>query len=137
MDYSYLLAPFITWLVAGISKFIINSIKAKTLAFTLIGYGGMPSNHSAIVSCMAALIGFKEGFGHPAFGVALTLAFVVMLDANSLRRQVGRHAVIINQINAEHTEYVPVRERIGHTKIEIITGILVGIMVAIAFSAIF
>jgi len=50
---------------------------------------------------------------------------------------VGRHAVIINQINAEHTEYVPVRERIGHTKIEIITGILVGIMVAIAFSAIF
>ena len=28
--------------------------------------------------------------GHPAFGVAVALAFIVILDANSLRRQIGR-----------------------------------------------
>ena len=89
MDFSYALTPFLAWLVAGVSKFVINSIKAKQLAFGLIGYGGLPSNHSAIVSSMAALIALKEGVGHPAFGVAITLAFIVMLDANSLRRQVA------------------------------------------------
>ena len=84
MDYSYLLTPFVAWLVAGSLKFAINSLRAGKLAFGLIGYGGLPSNHSAIVSSMAALIAFKEGIQHPAFGVAVALAFIVLLDANSL-----------------------------------------------------
>lgn len=132
MDYSYALTPFLAWLVAGILKFMINSIKAKQLAFGLIGYGGLPSNHSAIVSSMAALIAFKENIGHPAFGVAISLAFIVMLDANSLRRQVGKHAVAINRLASSTKDHVTLRERMGHTRIEIATGILVGIGVAAA-----
>lgn len=90
----------------------------------------MPSNHSAIVSSMVALIGFKEGVGVPAFGVALTLAFIVMLDANSLRRAVGKHAVAINQLTKENLNYEPLRERMGHTKAEILAGVAVGCLVA-------
>ena len=130
MDLSYALTPFLAWLVAGVLKFTINSIKAGQLAFGLIGYGGLPSNHSAIVSSVAALVAFKEGLDHPAFGVALALAFVVMLDANSLRRQVGKHAEAINQLNAERTGSTLLRERMGHTRIEIAAGILVGLGVA-------
>ena len=59
--YSYLITPFLAWLVAGCLKFLINSIKAKQLAFGLIGYGGLPSNHSAIVSSMVALIALRKG----------------------------------------------------------------------------
>lgn len=129
-DLSYLLTPLLAWLITGITKFLINSIKANRLAFDLIGYGGMPSNHSAIVSSMAALIGFKEGISHPAFGAALTLAFVVILDANSLRRQVGKHATEINQLNVNNTNFIRLRERVGHTRLEIIAGISVGIVVA-------
>ena len=81
MDFSYALTPFLAWLGAGVSKFVINSIKAKQLAFGLIGYGGLPSNHSAIVSSMVALIALKEGIEHPAFGVTITLAFIVMPTA--------------------------------------------------------
>lgn len=127
--YSYLITPFLAWLVAGCLKFLINSIKAKQLAFGLIGYGGMPSNHSAIVSSMAALIAFKEGIDVPAFGVALTLAFIVMLDANSLRRAVGKHAVAINDLSKHKPEYQPLRERMGHTKLEILGGVVVGFVV--------
>lgn len=134
MDISYLLTPFAAWLVAGISKFIINSIRARQLAFSLIGYGGLPSNHSAIVSSTATLIALREGIQHPAFGVALTLAFIVMLDANSLRRQIGRQAEAINRLQAQAVAtgaVAPVlRERIGHTRTEIIAGILTGSMVA-------
>lgn len=136
MDFSYALTPFLAWLVAGIAKFIINSIKARQLAFGLIGYGGLPSNHSAIVSSMVALVAFKEGIGHPAFGVALTLAFIVMLDANSLRRQVGKHAAAINKLAAGAANHQALRERMGHTRLEIAAGIAVGVVVATAMKAI-
>jgi acid phosphatase family membrane protein YuiD len=132
MDFSYALTPFLAWLVAGTMKFLINSIKARQLAFGLIGYGGLPSNHSAIVSSMAALIALKEGINHPDFGVAITLAFIVMLDANSLRRQVGKHATAINHLTICSTNHEPLRERMGHTHIEIIAGIIVGIGIATA-----
>jgi acid phosphatase family membrane protein YuiD len=132
MDLSYALTPFLAWLVAGVLKFIINSIKARQLAFGLIGYGGMPSNHSAIVSSVAALVAFKEGVEHPAFGVALALAFIVMLDANSLRRQVGKHAQAINRLNVNNPDPILLRERMGHTRWEIAAGIAVGIAVAAA-----
>lgn len=130
MDFSYALAPFVAWLVAGVIKFSINRVKARQLAFGLIGYGGLPSNHSAIVSSMAALIALKEGIGHPAFGLSVTLAFVVMLDANSLRRQVGKHAVAINKLVAGVPDHQHLRERMGHTLLEIAAGIAVGVVVA-------
>lgn len=129
MDIGYALTPFAAWLIAGCSKFTINSIKAKRLAFGLIGYGGLPSNHSAIVTSAAAMIAIREGGDHPAFGVAIALAFVVMLDANSLRRQVGRHAEAINLLN-QNSEKKALRERMGHTRIEIGAGITVGIFSA-------
>ncbi|MDV2469324.1 divergent PAP2 family protein [Acinetobacter chinensis] len=123
-NYIYLITPFIAWLICGLTKFAINCLKERRLAFDLIGYGGMPSNHSAIVSSMASLIAFKEGINSPAFGVALTLAFIVMLDANSLRKQIGEHAVAINQLDNYQT--INLRERIGHTKLEICMGVLLG-----------
>ena len=137
MDLSYLFTPFIAWLVAGCLKFLINSIKAKKLAFGLIGYGGLPSNHSAVVSSMAALIALKEGLQHPALGVAVTLAFVVILDASSLRRQVGKQAEIINKLGmAINVEEPALRERMGHTPVEILAGIITGVCVAFAVSSV-
>lgn len=135
VDYSYALTPFLSWLVAGLTKFAINSVKAKRFALDLIGYGGLPSNHSAIVSSMAALVALREGIGHPALGVAVTLAFIVILDANSLRRQVGRHAAAINRLTAATSDRRLLRERMGHTRVEIASGIALGIAVAAAVNA--
>jgi acid phosphatase family membrane protein YuiD len=79
---------------------------------------------------MAALIALKEGIGHPAFGVALALAFVVLLDASSLRRQVGRHAAALNKLSGGAPDHQAFRERMGHTWLEITAGVAVGIAVA-------
>ena len=129
-DLSYALVPFAAWLTAGGLKFVINSLRARRLAFDLIGYGGMPSNHAAIVSSAAALVGLREGIGHPAFGVAVALAFVVMLDAASLRRQVGRLAQEVNRLRGDVPAQAPLRERMGHTRLELAAGCAVGIAVA-------
>lgn len=130
MDVTYAITPFLAWLVAGSLKFLINSLRVRRWAFGQIGYGGLPSNHSAIVSSTAALIAFREGIGHPAFGVAVTLAFIVIMDANSLRRQIGKQAEAINRMSQESCSGPLLRERVGHTRTEIGAGIVVGIALA-------
>jgi acid phosphatase family membrane protein YuiD len=130
MDISYLLTPALTWLVVGPIKFLITSARQRRLAFDLVGNGGFPSNHSAVVTSMATLIALREGIGHPAFGVAVTLAFVVMIDANSLRQHVGRQAAAINRLAGASAK--PLRERMGHTLVEIGGGIVTGILVGYA-----
>ncbi len=131
MSVFYLFTPLLAWLCAGILKFLINSIRAKRWAFGLVGYGGFQSNHSAIVSSTAAFIALQEGIQHPAFGVAVTLAFIVILDAGALRRQIGKQAEAINLLTTQYQpSSVRLRERMGHTYMEIFGGIVVGITVA-------
>ena len=127
MELIYLVTPVLTWMVVGPIKFFISSVRYRRWAFDLVGNGGFPSNHSAVVSSMATLIALREGMGHPAFGVAVTLAFIVMIDANSLRQHVGRHAVTLNRLHDGKEDYVILRERMGHTRFEIAGGILTGI----------
>ena len=134
MDLGYALTPFLTWLIAGSIKFAINFLKDRENAFKRIGYGGMPSNHSAIVISMVTLIGLKEGLAHPAFGVAITLSFIVLLDAANLRREIGQHARVLNKHIESTGIEKKLREKIGHSKLEIVGGIIVGIVVAILVS---
>jgi acid phosphatase family membrane protein YuiD len=131
MDITYLVTPFLTWLTVGPIKFLITSVRQRRLAFDLVGNGGFPSNHSAVVTSMATLIALREGMKNPAFGVAVTLAFIVMIDANSLRQHVGRQAAAINRL-AGPGAGKPLRERMGHTLVEIGGGIATGIAVAFA-----
>ena len=37
MDLAYLVTPGVAWLCAGSLKFVVNSIRARRLAFGLIG----------------------------------------------------------------------------------------------------
>lgn len=129
MDLAYLLTPFITWIVVGPIKFLINSARKRRWAFDLVGNGGFPSNHSSVVVSMATLIALREGIGHPAFGVAVTLCFIVMIDANSLRQHVGRQAAAINRLRAGSDPGPALRERMGHTLVEICGGIVTGMLV--------
>lgn len=80
---------------------------------------------------MVTLIALKEGIQHPAFGVAVTLAFIVMLDASSLRKQVGKQAAAINKLSQPFDDgQSRLRERMGHTRIEILAGAITGAGVA-------
>ncbi|TFW28077.1 divergent PAP2 family protein [Massilia arenosa] len=128
MDLTYLLTPFLTWLIVGPIKFLINSARTRRWAFDLVGNGGFPSNHSSVVVSMATLIAWREGLGHPAFGVAVTLCFIVMIDANSLRQHVGRQAAAINRLAGGSAGHVTLRERMGHTLVEISGGIVTGFL---------
>jgi acid phosphatase family membrane protein YuiD len=137
MELTYLVAPVLTWTVVGPIKFLINSARQRRWAFNLVGNGGFPSNHSAVVTSMATLIALREGMGHPAFGVAVALAFVVMIDANSLRQHVGRQAAAINRLAGKDSNAKLLRERMGHTLVEIAGGICTGIAMGFLINALF
>ena len=137
MDLAYLLTPPVAWLVAGSAKFAINTVRAGKPAFGLIGYGGMPSNHTAIVVSAAALIGLREGVEHPALAVAVALAMIVIIDARSLRIKVGHHAAAINRLRLDEDVDPPLRERMGHTRAEVAGGIVTGVLVALAMHGLF
>jgi acid phosphatase family membrane protein YuiD len=145
MDIVYLVTPLITWLLVGPIKFLINSARTRSWAFNLVGNGGFPSNHSAVVSSMATLIALREGMDDPAFGVAVTLAFIVIIDANSLRQHVGKQAAAINRLAAkleangggQEAARRPLRERMGHTIVEIGGGLCTGIAIGFGINAVF
>lgn len=86
----------------------------------------MPSNHACIVGSATVLIALKEGITHLAFGVAVTLAFIVILDASSLCRHIGKQAAAINRLAISDLGQTRLRERIGHS-----VGLLVGAVVAL------
>lgn len=122
----YYFVPFIAWLVAGTLKYIINKIRFGNQAAQLIGNGGFPSNHTTVVTTISWLIGLREGFNSPMFGLGVALVMVVIFDATGLRRYVGQHATNINLINSESK--AKLREKIGHTRIEVIGGIILGML---------
>ncbi|XP_058731902.1 uncharacterized protein LOC131609767 [Vicia villosa] len=70
----------------------------------LIGYGGMSSSHSAIVTAVATTVGFQEGFRGSLFATALVLAIIVLNQ-------------IVIELSPEHplTDSRPLLELLGHT----------------------
>ncbi|ODV43717.1 acid phosphatase [Cupriavidus sp. UYMMa02A] len=127
MNVPLFVVPFFAWLVAGSLKFAVNSLRSKGLAFEQIGYGGFPSNHSSIVASVACFTGVRAGIDSLYFGLAVAFAFIVILDAASLRRHVGRQAEAINRLASAGQPRL--RERIGHTRLEIAGGVAVGVLV--------
>jgi acid phosphatase family membrane protein YuiD len=127
MKIAYVIAPFVAWVAAGSLKFLINTLRAGRLAWKQIGYGGLPSTHTSVVSATAFLVGLKDGWDTPAFGVALTLAFIVVLDAVSLRRRLGEHAAALNRLHEGEKGWRPLRERLGHRPVEVAAGVATGL----------
>jgi acid phosphatase family membrane protein YuiD len=123
------------WVVAGSVKFAINSLRARGLAWRQIGYGGMPSTHSTIVSTTAVLVGLREGWNSAAFSVAAALSLIVMLDAMSLRAKIGEHARLLNQLRAGEPATRPLREKLGHHWSEVVVGALLGAGCAVALNS--
>ncbi len=78
----YIYVPFFLWFGIQLFKLIYDLVTTKKFNFKrIMGAGGMPSSHSAVVASLATLVGKYEGVGTSVFAVALIVAFVVMYDA--------------------------------------------------------
>jgi len=66
-------------------------------AKTAFRSGGMPSTHSASVVAVATSLGLERGLADSVFGMSLVFAAIVMYDAQGVRREVGKHARVLNK----------------------------------------
>ena len=122
--------------LAQFSKLLFELIfKQQWRPSVLIETGGMPSSHSALVTGTAAGIGLQLGFNDPVFALASTIAFIVMYDASGIRRSAGLTAAKVNQIlknnSDELSSETTLKESLGHTKIEVLIGSILGPIVAL------
>lgn len=133
----YLVVPLILWFVIQVFKVIQDLIKTKKFNFKrIMGAGGMPSSHSAIVTALATLIGKYEGINTSIFAVSVIFAFVVMYDAAGVRRAAGKQASLLNKlVETPGLTGVQVSEKLvevlGHTPFQVFVGALLGIIVGL------
>lgn len=145
MDYSFhalitnkcLMVPFFLWASIQIFKFLTDLVLYKEVNLKrLMGAGGMPSSHSAVVCSLATVVGKQQGIDSEMFAISVILALVVMYDAAGVRRAAGKQAKILNKIiQTPGLTTVEVSERLvealGHTPIQVFVGAFIGIIVGI------
>nr|WP_223804744.1 divergent PAP2 family protein [Lactococcus protaetiae] len=123
-----------SWALAQIIKILIDLIRFHKLDWQLLfATGGMPSSHSSLVTALATSVGLDYGFNSALFAIATVFAFVVMYDAQGIRRQAGHQAHFINIIleNLGVTIDKNLKELLGHTPIQVGGGAILGIIVAL------
>ena len=135
----FLLVSLSSWFLAQVIKTVLYAVEIKKLDITrLFGDGGMPSGHSATVTSLATFCGLQFGFGSFQFAVTAILAIIVCHDAMGVRLETGKQAEVINDILEAFELLAPqkiseanLKEFVGHTPIQVMAGILLGIVNAL------
>lgn len=112
--------------------------KAKEIFGWLVKSGGMPSGHSASFGAATTYIGFHEGFDSVIFALALCMMIVIVYDAVNVRYATGEQGKKINKIiEKQKIDEKGVKVIEGHTKIEVLAGTLLGILIGVIIFSIF
>ncbi len=123
--------------MAQLSKLlIVLVVERQWRPAVLLETGGMPSSHAALVSGVAAGVGWQVGFDQPLFALACALALVVMYDASGVRRAAGLQAERLNTFMTPTdpdccSSLEPLNTNLGHTRRQVLAGALVGIFVVL------
>jgi acid phosphatase family membrane protein YuiD len=137
LDNHILVIALFACILAQVLKLVIEFVRhSKINMRTLVETGGMPSSHSALVGALASGVGQTLGWASPEFAIAFVVAVVVMYDAAGVRQAAGKQARILNQmideLFNEHAQFNEARlkELLGHTPVQVIGGLVLGIVVS-------
>ena len=147
---------FLAWFAAQLLKTILAYIPSRKIIWErMVGSGGMPSSHSALVCAVSVGVAKKLGYASPEFALSLAMAGIVMYDAMGVRRAAGEQAKVLNKMVIDFKEIfqmlkeefdalargedVPeerggpnkrLKEFLGHTPLEVLCGAALGILIA-------
>ena len=133
----YIIVPLLTWFFIQLFKLIYDLVTTRKFNFKrILGAGGMPSSHSAVVVSLATMIGKDIGVDTPLFALAMAFALVVMYDAAGVRRAAGKQARLLNKIvQTPGLSGLEVQEKLvevlGHTPFQVLVGALIGLAVGL------
>lgn len=141
----FLITGIGSWFVAQVIKTILYALINKKLVLErMVGDGGMPSAHSATVTSLAVISALTYGFDSFQFAVTALLAIIVCHDAMGVRLETGKQAQLINEmqkiveiLSKKELPEVKLKEFVGHTPLQVLAGICIGILNAILFYYLF
>lgn len=125
----------LSWFIAQSIKAIILTYKQKKFRFDLYALpGNFPSSHSATVSALVTSVGLVSGFNSVSFAISMIFAFFIIYDAKVIRGAAGKQArslnILIEKLNTgENIDRL--KEILGHSVLEIISGLAIGIIISI------
>ena len=134
LNNSILFWSLLSCLIAQFFKIVFNFFTTGEIRFRIVfDTGGMPSSHSALITAATSGIGFELGFDSAIFALAVTIALIVMYDASGVRKSAGVQAAEINKLSKklDPKSEVLLKETLGHTKIEVIVGSLLGPLITL------
>lgn len=126
--------PLLVAFIAQGIKGIIRSLQEKKILWkAFFEWGGMPSSHSALVVSLSIIIGIKEGFNSSIYIISMFFAGIVIADAIGVRLATEEQAKVINKIlqkevKDQELKEIYLKESIGHTPLEAISGVLLGFL---------
>ena len=131
----FLLTSLSSWFIAQVLKVIIHAIVCKSWELErLFGDGGMPSGHSATVSSLAVFTGLSCGTASFQFAACAILAIIVCHDAMGVRRETDKQSQLLTELaetitilTAKELPEVKLKKFVGHTPLQVLAGILIGI----------
>lgn len=141
MNYYPLTAFLVALVIAQAVKPFIMLVKTGEFRLSyLIASGGYPSSHSSSVVALCLSTGLKEGFDSTFFAITFAIMVIVLFDSVNVRYYSGRNISLTKQL-VEDLKYIiemkdPIydekfKEVLGHTKLELIAGVLLGIFISV------
>jgi acid phosphatase family membrane protein YuiD len=121
------LIPLIVGLSAEVLKIFTEGVERGAWHEGVFRPGGMPSSHSALVTSLLIVVAKRAGFHSVEFAIAFVFACMTWYDAVSSRRAIGEQAKILNRLQ----QWQHLSERLGHSIIEVIGGIMYGAAVTV------
>lgn len=142
MYFQFFIIPLVAAVIAQLLKMAINGAKGQFTWRDLNSYGGMPSSHAALVTSLAAMIGYFEGWDSALFATSFILMILIIRDSGGFRRVLGNHSQALNQLVQNlkpdaSAAFSHQTERLGHTPFELFFGALTGIVIVVIYIIIF
>ncbi len=130
-------APALGWLLAQGMKYVINLRKDGLQLQDLYASGGFPSSHTASTVALSVYIGATDGWTSHIFVLSALFAAIVMYDAFGVRRAVGEHTRILQDLAQQKKVKYRVRGQstaVGHSPVEVLGGLLLGAVVGLVIA---
>ncbi len=140
MTFNELFFPVIgAAVLSQVLKCVIHFAQHQEVNLSLLVFepGGMPSTHAAVVTALTTTL-YLTHADTAIFAVSLIFSLIVMADAIGVRREAGETARRINQMlgvmkTLKKRGVSTVREVLGHTPLQVVAGIMLGMLVALFF----
>lgn len=138
-----LLAALLANVLAQVLKPFVLYLRTKKFdVHQCIACGGFPSSHSSTVSALTIAIGMSEGFDSTFFAITCVFSFIVIYDATNVRYYAGKNIQLTKQLIrdletlkglkfSDPIYQEKIKSVLGHKFIEVLGGILLGILVAL------